>query len=185
MVGPSPNTNALELIPYDSPSMSISGIPIIWPGGIRRLSHRFEKRSISIPIRISPITILVGILEASGDLPGAITEYEKSVALDSDPFALALLGHAQGLNGNRDAALSILKKVIASPRYVPAIPFLGLGDKDHAMDWLEKSVSQQQPDLNTIRFDPLLKALHGIPRFEALAEGLLQPGDLPLVAHPG
>jgi TolB-like protein/Tfp pilus assembly protein PilF len=114
------------------------------------------------------------LLEASGDLPGAITEYEKSVALDSDPFALALLGHAQGLNGNRDAALSILYKVTASPRYVPsysvALVYLGLGDKDHAMDWLEKSVSGQQPDLNAIRFDPLLKPLHGNPRFEALAE---------------
>ena len=114
------------------------------------------------------------ILEASGDLSGAIAEYEKSVALDSDPFALALLGHAQGLNGNRDAALSILKKVTASPRYVPcysvALIYLGLGDKNQAMDWLEKSFVQGQPDLNTIRFDPLLKALHGDPRFEKLAE---------------
>ena len=114
------------------------------------------------------------ILEASGDLSGAIAEYEKSVALDSDPFALALLGHAQGLTGNRDAALSILKKVTASPRYVPcysvALIYLGLGDKNQAMDWLEKSFVQGQPDLNVIRFDPLLKALHGDPRFERLAE---------------
>ena len=114
------------------------------------------------------------ILEASGDLPGAIAEYTKSVSLDSDPFALALLGHAQGLNGNRDAALSILKKVTASPRYVPcysvALIYLGLGDKNQAMDWLEKSFVQGQPDLNAIRFDPLLKALHGDPRFERLAE---------------
>jgi TolB-like protein len=114
------------------------------------------------------------ILEATGDLSGAIAEYEKSVALDSDPFALALLGHAQGLNGNRDAALSILKKVTASPRYVPcysvALIYLGLGDKNQAMDWLEKSFAQGQPDLNTIRFDPQLKPLHGDPRFERLAE---------------
>jgi tetratricopeptide (TPR) repeat protein len=114
------------------------------------------------------------ILEASGDLPDAIAEYTKSVSLDSDPFALAMLGHAQALNGNRDTALDILKKVTASSRYVPrysvALIYLGLGDKDQAMDWLEKSFSDQQPDLNTIRFDPLLRSLHGNPRFEALAE---------------
>jgi adenylate cyclase len=129
------------------------------------------------------------ILEASGDLSGAITEYEKSVALDSDPFPLALLGHAQGLNGNRDAALSILKRVTASPRYVSdysvALVYLGLGDKDHAMDWLEKSVSEQQPDLNTIRFEPLLKPLHGNPRFEALAERIAPVQVISsLVTHP-
>jgi serine/threonine-protein kinase len=128
------------------------------------------------------------ILEASGDLPGAIREYEKSVALDSDPFALALLGHAQGLDGNRDAALSALKKVTAATRYFSAyavaLIYLGLGDIDHAMDWLEKSVSEQQPDLNTIRFDPLLKPLHGNQRFEALAERIAPVRVISsLVAH--
>jgi len=114
------------------------------------------------------------ILEASGDLPGAIAEYAKSVSLDSDPFALALLGHAQALNGNRQAALNILKEVTGSSRYVPAysigLVYLGLGDQDQAMNWLEKSFADGQPDLNTIRFDPLLKPLHGNSRFEALAE---------------
>jgi TolB-like protein/Tfp pilus assembly protein PilF len=114
------------------------------------------------------------ILEAGGDLTGAIAEYKKAVALDSDPFALALLGHAEALAGNRDDALKILQKLTTSPRYVPAysvgLVYLGLGDKKQAMDWMEKSYQEGQPDLNTIRFDPLLKSLHGDPRFEALAE---------------
>jgi len=41
------------------------------------------------------------------------------------------------------------------------------------MDWLEKSFAKLQPDLNTIRFDPLLRSLHGDPRFEALAEKIV------------
>lgn len=94
--------------------------------------------------------------------------------MDSDPFALALLGHAAALNGNRDAALKILKELTASTRYTPdysiGLVYLGLGDQDQAMNWLEKAFAGGQPDLNTIRFDPLLKPLHGNPRFEALAE---------------
>jgi hypothetical protein len=39
-----------------------------------------------------------------------------------------------------------------------------------AMDWLEKSIGRVHRDLNTIRFDPLLKPVHGDPRFEALSE---------------
>jgi tetratricopeptide (TPR) repeat protein len=122
------------------------------------------------------------ILEASGDLPGAIAEYKKAIALDSDPFALALLGHAEALAGNRDDALKILQKLATSPRYVPAysigLVYLGLGDKKQAMDWLEKSYQEGQPDLNTIRFDPLLKPLHGDPRFEELAEKIAPARDL-------
>jgi hypothetical protein len=54
-------------------------------------------------------------------------------------------------------------KLAASPRRVPcysvALVYLGLGDKNQALDWLEKSAAQGQSDLNTIRFDPLLKPL--------------------------
>ena len=122
------------------------------------------------------------LLEVSGDLPGAISEYEKSVALDSDPYPLALLAHAQALNGNRDAARKILQQLAASSRYAPdysvGLVYLGLGDKNRAMDWLEKSFAKRQPDMNTIRFDPLLKPLHGDSRFEALAEKILPAREL-------
>jgi TolB-like protein/Tfp pilus assembly protein PilF len=121
-------------------------------------------------------------LELNGDLPGAISEYEKATTLDTDPYPLALLGHAEGLNGNRERALKILQQVAASPRYVPdysmGLIYLGLGDESQAMDWFEKSFAKRQPDLNTLRFDPLLKPLHGDPRFEALAEKILPAREL-------
>jgi len=122
------------------------------------------------------------LLEVSGDLPGAISEYEKSVALDNDPYPLALLGHAQALNGNGGAARKILQQLAASSRYAPdysvGLVYLGLGDKNRAMDWFEKSFAKRQPDMNTIRFDPLLKPLHGDPRFEQLAEKILPAREL-------
>ena len=122
------------------------------------------------------------VLEVSGDLPGAISEYEKSVALDNDPYPLALLGHAQALNGNGDAARKILQQLAASSRYAPdysvGLVYLGLGDQSRAMDWFEKSFAKRQPDMNTIRFDPLLKPLHGNPRFEQLAEKILPAREL-------
>jgi serine/threonine-protein kinase len=124
------------------------------------------------------------LLEVSGDLPGAIAEYKKSVALDNDPYPLALLGHAQALSGNREGALQILRQLqeAAQTRYVPAysvgLVYLGLGDKNQALDWFEKSFSKRQPDMNTIRFDPLLKPLRADPRFEQLAEKILPANEL-------
>ena len=122
------------------------------------------------------------LLEESGDLTGAIVQYQKSIALDDDPYPLALLGHAQALAGNRDAAEKILQQLAASPRYVAdysiGLVYLGLGEKNQAMDWFEKSFAKRQPDLNTIRFDPLLRPLHDDPRFEQLAEKILPARDL-------
>jgi TolB-like protein/Flp pilus assembly protein TadD len=122
------------------------------------------------------------LLEESGDFPGAISEYKKSVALDTDPYPLALLGHAEALNGNREEALKILQQLAVSKRYVAdysvGLVYLGLGDKNQAMDWFEKSFAKRQPDLNTIRFDPLLRPLHGDPRFEQLAEKILPAHEL-------
>jgi TolB-like protein/Flp pilus assembly protein TadD len=122
------------------------------------------------------------LLEESGDFPGAISEYKKSVALDTDPYPLALLGHAEALNGDREEALKILQQLAVSKRYVAdysvGLVYLGLGDKNQAMDWFEKSFAKRQPDLNTIRFDPLLRPLHGDPRFEQLAEKILPAHEL-------
>src|SRR6266404_3194788 len=122
------------------------------------------------------------LLEESGDFSGAISEYKKSVALDTDPYPLALLGRAEALNGNREAALKILQRLAVSKRYVAdysvGLVYLGLGDKNQAMDWFEKSFAKRQPDLNTIRFDPLLRPLHGDPRFERLAEKILPAHEL-------
>jgi adenylate cyclase len=122
------------------------------------------------------------VLELNGDLRGAVAEYEKAVSLDDDPYSLALLGHGKALTGDRDAALKILQQLSKPKRYLPdysvAMVYLGLGDKDKAMDWFEKSFATHQPDLNTIRFDPLLKPLHGDLRFEALAERILPTREL-------
>jgi serine/threonine-protein kinase len=122
------------------------------------------------------------VLEVSGDLPGAISEYEKAVTLDTDPYALALLGHAQALSGNREGGLKTLQQLGKASRYVPdysvGLVYFGLGDKKQAMDWFEKSFAKRQPDMNTIRFDPLLKPLHGDPRFEQLAEKILPAREL-------
>jgi TolB-like protein/Flp pilus assembly protein TadD len=127
------------------------------------------------------------ILEWSGDVKGAITEYEKALAMDDDPFVIGLLGHAQGVAGNREAAQHYLEQIRASSRYSSdysiGLIYLGLGDKNQAMDWFEKSFAKRQPDLNSIRFDPNLRALHGDPRFERLVEKILPAAKLEMLTR--
>ena len=119
-------------------------------------------------------------LEMKGSRDAAIVEYQKARALNDDPSVLGVLGRAYGLSGNRAEALKILDqmKALSKDRYVAAYSFaliyLGLGDNEEALRWLEKSYEDHAgADIGWIRVDPLLDSLHGDPRFEALAEKIV------------
>ena len=119
-------------------------------------------------------------LEAKRNLDEAISEYQKARALNDDPFVLGLLGHAFASSGNKTEALKILEqlKELSAQRYVSAYSFvvvyLGLGDKEEALRWLEQSYQDRAGnDVGWIRVDSLLDPLRGDPRFEALAEKIV------------
>jgi TolB-like protein/Tfp pilus assembly protein PilF len=118
---------------------------------------------------------LAQALEMKGDLRGALTEYKKAVELDDDPFVLALLGQAYAKVGQRDEALKILAQLpqIAAHRYVPSYSFallhMALGDKDKAIEWLERSYHDGAGlDVIFLKVDPMLDPLQKEPRFQAL-----------------
>ena len=118
---------------------------------------------------------LAEALEMKGDLRGALTEYKKAVELDDDPFVLALLGQAYAKLGQRDEALKILAQLpqIAAHRYVPSYSFallhMALGEKDKAIEWLERSYHDGAGlDVIFLKVDPMLDPLQKEPRFQAL-----------------
>ena len=107
-------------------------------------------------------------------------EYQKAKALNDDPSVLGVLARAYALSGNRAEAQKILDqlKALAKERYVTAYSFalvyLGLGGKEEALRWLEKSYEDHAgADIGWIRVDPLLDSLRNDPRFEALAEKIV------------
>jgi TolB-like protein/Tfp pilus assembly protein PilF len=119
-------------------------------------------------------------LQLKGQMLDAIAEYRKAVELDDDPFALALLGQSYARVGRRDEANKILTQLNqeGKARYVDAygigLVFLGLGDKNRAMDELERAYRENDGgDIYNIRIDPMLDDLRGNPRFEVLAEKII------------
>jgi len=118
--------------------------------------------------------------QLQGQLTEAIAEYQRAVELDDDPEALAYLGQAYARAGQRDEAQKILARLTeeAKSRYVSgysmALMFMGLGDKEQAIDALERAYRDGAGnDLFTIRVDPMLDDLRNQPRFEALAEKIV------------
>ena len=79
--------------------------------------------------------------------------------------------------GKQNEAREILAKLteIAGTRYISGYSFavihLALGEKDQALDWLEKDAREQTGfEINFIRVDPYLDPLRGDPRFEGLVQ---------------
>ena len=114
---------------------------------------------------------------ASGE---AIAEYHKAFELNDDPVVLAMLAHAEAGIGKQNEARQILARLTeeAKTRYVPAYAFsvihLALGEKDQALDWLEKGARDHDGLYSPFfKVDPYLDSLRGDPRFEALVSAIL------------
>jgi len=123
-------------------------------------------------------------LETKGARDAAIVEYQKARVLNDDPSALGLIAHAHGFSGNQGEVQKILDQLkdLSKQRYVAAYSFalvyLGLGDKEEALRWLEKSYQDRAgADVGWIRVDSLLDPLRGDPRFEALAEKIVPAAE--------
>ena len=121
-------------------------------------------------------------LEMKGARDAAIEEYQKARALNDDPSILALLGHAYAFSGNKTEAGKILDQLmlLSKQRYVSAyslaIVYLGLGDKEEALHWLEKSYQDRAgTDIGSIKIDPFLDPLRGDPGFEELVTKVFVP----------
>jgi hypothetical protein len=97
-----------------------------------------------------------------------------------------LIAHAYGLSGNKAEPAKTLEllKARSQQRYVSAFSFclvyLGLGDKEKALDSLEQSFRDRAgSDISRIRVDPFFAPLRGEPRFEALVEKVFAKAPRP------
>ena len=122
------------------------------------------------------------VLQLKGQLTEAIAEYKKAAELDDDPFVLGLLAQAYAKLGQRDEVLKMLGQLqeLATRRYVTSYSFalvhIALGEKDKAIDWLERAYRDRAgPDIALIKVDPFLDPLRGHPRFEALVQKIFGP----------
>src|SRR2546430_13917171 len=122
------------------------------------------------------------VLQAKGDLSGAIAEYEKAKQLGDNPLVSTLCAQAKALAGDKNAALQMLTELdeISKHRevvgYLRALLYLSLNNKDEALRWLEQGFEERDgSNICWINVDPLLDPLHGDPRFEKLVQKVIAP----------
>jgi TolB-like protein/DNA-binding winged helix-turn-helix (wHTH) protein/Tfp pilus assembly protein PilF len=108
-----------------------------------------------------------------GSLAPAVQAYEKAVSLTagSNPRAIAHLAYAYGLARRRNDARKLLADLNNISKQHPVHPdlfalvYVGLGQKETAIDWLEKAYQVRARDLLDIRYDPQFAGLRTDPRF--------------------
>ena len=126
--------------------------------------------------------ILGMVLQAKGDLPGAVAEFEKARQLNGDPLHLSLLAVAKAKMGDKNIAQQVLAELdkVTPDRqglaYDRALVHLAIGNKDEALRWLEQSYADRDgANLSWINVEPILDPLRGEPRFQALVQKVVTP----------
>lgn len=113
---------------------------------------------------------------AKGMYKLGVTEMQKAIALDNAPERWdrdPMLAYAYAVSGQSDEALKILEeqKRLAKQRYIAAynfaIIYIGIGDKDRAFEYLNKSFDDGKP-LTQVPSRPLFDSLRSDPRYTQL-----------------
>ena len=114
----------------------------------------------------------------------AIAMLQNGRSLSGDvPNILGCLGQTYALAGRPSEARRMLAELaeISKRRHVPstccALIHLGLGEKEIALQWLEKACDNRELSLSVLKVHPAYDDLRGEPRFQAILRqiGLADP----------
>jgi tetratricopeptide (TPR) repeat protein len=131
------------------------------------------------PIDYSIFINLARVYEAKGMHEEAIQQCQKAMSLAGRTSqALSLLGHAYATSGRQVEALKILdelsgmsKREYVSP-YDLSIIYVGLGDKNRAIDQLNKAYDDRAGWIIYLNVEPVFDPISSDPRFVELVRRL-------------
>jgi len=152
-----------------------TGLVRLWAGNHQEALEE-SRRTLDVAPDFLLGRLLIGeTYVAAGKIREAIQEFERAVREFAEhPIAVGLLGHAYGRAGRHaegQKALNCLLEM-ASQQYVPAyaiaVACIGLGQVDHAFEWLNKAIDGREARMIYLKVDPMYDALRSDPRFKDL-----------------
>jgi len=169
-------TRALEINPVGSWSTVGLGIAYYVGRNYDEALSQLQKalRLNPAPRREMPL-YLAWIYREKGLYKDAIKEI---LGIDNpDSFPPAIVGHlgnTYARAGNKAEAQKILRRLIAKSakehvgHYAVALIYAGLGEKDQAIEWLDKAYEVHDKGMCYLKVDPPLDSLRSDPRFQDL-----------------
>ncbi|MGA2534802.1 MAG: winged helix-turn-helix domain-containing protein [Terracidiphilus sp.] len=134
---------------------------------VRELDPEFPRASIIVTAYVQ-----------KGMFAEAQADVEKHMHEEA-PWRWSHLAYTYGRAGQPEKAAHELRKLLDSNRRQPIDPmvivpaYIGMGNNDQALAWLEKAQAQHSNGLTALRVDPTYDPLRGDPRFQHL---MLQVG---------
>jgi tetratricopeptide (TPR) repeat protein len=115
----------------------------------------------------------------------ALVELKRAVELSRDPQLPTFVAHAYAASGNSAEATKILEdlKQPSGRSYVDpwaiAVVYAGLGERNQAIEWLQKAYQVRDHDLVFSKVWPQFDPLRSDPRFQDLLHRMNLPPDTP------
>ena len=130
--------------------------------------------------------VLARTYVAKGMYQQAISELQKALSLHArDAGVLGALAHAHARAGDREKALQLVDRLnqTGGATFVMVWAYAGLGDKEQAFAWLERSYEERRQRMVWLNVDPLLEPLRSDPRFADLVRRVGLPSPAPAIAR--
>src|SRR6266542_4323073 len=118
---------------------------------------------------------------SKGMYPEAIAETRTAIELNNGSSAKGYWGLWLAKSGKRDEAVKLLSELKQETTrdyvqsYTFALIYIGLGDKEEALNWLEKQMSGRSDTANTYAVAPELDELRSEPRFKEMLKRMNLP----------
>jgi tetratricopeptide (TPR) repeat protein len=163
---------ALDLDPLSSIQSVFLGNQLYFAGRYAAAAEQVKQTLATAPDFAIAHQILGQSYLQLGDYDTAIQELARATELDGS--GAGNLGHAYAVAGNRIAANRILSNMLAQSQtqyvrpFQVALVYVGLGDVDHAMRWIETAYRESEGAAAPFATDPRLVVLSGDPRFQAI-----------------
>ena len=167
---------ALELDPLNTFLNTDLAFFLYWARRYEEATTQIRKTLELDPNNAFAHSILGWCLIWKGSKTEARAEFQRATTLDDLPWYVSSLGYACAVSGDRAKAEQILQDLeeLSKQRYVSpanrAAVYLGLGEKEKALDWLEKAYEDRDPTFWWIDGDQLYDSVRNEPRFQALVQ---------------
>jgi len=161
--------------------------PIISIGAARHyyLTRRFDRaieecrKALEIEPQFFQAHAHLGLAyEQQGKFGDAIAEFQSARELEDNPYVIAALGHAYAASNQQSHAVEVLNEMhlLSEERYVSpfhfALVYVGLGENDRALEWLEKAYQNRSAWLVFFSAHPYLDSVRTEPRFHDLLRSI-------------
>ncbi len=117
---------------------------------------------------------LASTYDRKGMYKEAIAEWQKGFTTDGDTRTAGLIGKAYSVSGYKGAMQAWLDDLISQSTHHYVAPldiatlYARLGEKEHALEWLEKGYQARDADMVDIATEPTFDFLRSDPRFTDL-----------------